>query len=205
MVCTCLASSFFLWLMSGFSNSFRADIEKFIRKRLIYIDLQPPTKMFDAIYVLGGPQGSLKFKFNRVATLYHDGICKRILILSRPGITEYSSILGRNLTNDEWVIQKLNELDIPKNSVELISIESGFFGTLSEAKGISKLIKKRGYKNIVLISSPYHTHRVKISFEKFLKEHNVAFCVQGSNERAPLKVLLIEFIKLKIYQYFLIS
>ena len=194
-----------LWLIGEPSNAFKTNIENLVRKKLIRVDQQPSANMVDAIYVLGGNQGSLKFKFNRVATLYNDGICKRVLILSRPGITEYSSMLGRNLTNDEWAIWKLEELGVPKNSIEPISIEKGFFGTFREAKGISRLIKKRGYKSIILISSPYHTHRVKITFEKFLKEHNVAFYVQSSGERASLRQLITEYIKLKIYQYMLVS
>ena len=201
-----LVLSFLSLLLIGEpSNAFKTNIENLVRKKLIHVDQQPSTNMVDAIYVLGGTQGSLKFKFNRVATLYHDGICKRILILSRSGITEYSGMLGRNLTNDEWVIQRLNELDIPTNSVELISIESGFFGTFREAKGISRLIKKRGYKNMVLISSPYHTHRVRISFENFLKDYPITVYIQSSDVRATLRQLLVEFIKLKIYQYFLLS
>jgi len=205
-VCAFLVlSSLALWLISEPSYSFGTNLEDLIRKELIHVDPQPSTNMVDAIYVLGGSQSSLKFKFKTAASLYHDGISNKIMILSRPGKTEYSSLLGRNLTNDEWAIRRLNELDIPRNSVEPISIEKGFFGTLREAKGISRLIKKRGYKSIVLISSPYHTHRVRISFGKFLKEHNVAFCVQGSGEKASIRQLIVEYIKLKIYQYMLVS
>ena len=132
-------------------------------------------------------------------------ICKRILILSRPGKTEYSSLPGRNLTNDEWAILTLEELGIPEKRIEAISVKEGFFGTFTEAKGVSKLIKKRGYKSVILISSPYHTHRVKISFEKFLKDHNIMFYVQGSGEEGRSRDLLVEFVKLKIYELFLVS
>ena len=159
----------------------------------------------DAIYVLGGSQNSLDFKFRTAVKTYSKGICKRILILSRPGKTEYSSQLRRNLTNDEWAIHKLEKFGIPKKHVDPISLEEGFFGTFSEAKGISTLIRKRGYKSVLLISSPYHTHRVKISFKNFLKNHETIFYVQGSGERVSLKALTVEFIKLKIYQYLLVS
>ena len=161
--------------------------------------------MVDAIYVLGGSPSSLEFKFNRTATLYNEVRCKKILILSRPGKTEFSSLLGRNLTNDEWAILKLEELGIPKKSIDTIRIKEEFFGTLTEAKCISRLIKKRGYKHVVLVSSPYHTHRVKISFKKFLKDNNATFYVQGSGERFSFRQLLIEFVKFKIYKYFLVS
>ena len=203
-VCAFLISSFVLWLISEPSSAFRANLKDLMRKELIRIDLKPSKKIVDAIYILGGPQSSLKLKFKKAAELYHKGISKKILILSRPGKTEYSSLLGRNLTNDEWAIWKLEELGIPKNSIEPISIAPDFFGTLTEAKGISGLLKRRGYKSTILISSPYHTHRVKVSFEKFLKDHNVTFYVQGSGERRLLRQLIIELFKLKIYEYFLV-
>ena len=194
-----------LYLISGSSNAFRANLEDLIREELICVDPQPPPNIVDAIYVLGGSQSSLKFKFKTAADLYHKGVCKRILILSRPGKTEYSSLLRRNLTNDEWAILKLRQFGIPEKNIDTIHMKDEFFGTLTEATNISRLIKKRGYNHVVLVSSPYHTHRVKISFEKFLKHQNVTFYVQGSDERASLRQLIIEFVKFKIYKYFLVS
>ena len=129
---------------------------------------------------------------------------KKIWIFSKPGKTEYSRSLGRNLTNDEWSVLKLKEFGVPEEGVEAIKIKSGFFGTLSEAKGISSLIKIRGYKSLLLVSSPYHTNRVKISFDNFLKNQNTSLLIQGSEGKAFLRDLIIEFFKLKVYQYFLI-
>ena len=196
--------SFTLWLVTDDSDEFRTNLRNRISKELIREDLKRFTDVVDAIYALGGSQNSLEFKFKTAATLYHDGICKRILILSRPGITEYSGLLGRNLTNDEWSILQLERFGVPKQIIELISMKEGVFGTLTEAKGISMLIKKRGYKSVILISSASHTHRVKISFEKFLRDHNVTIYVQGSGESGSLSNLVVEFIKLKIYEYFLV-
>jgi len=195
---------FTVWLNSGNSSTFRANIEHLLKNELISPDSTPSATNVDAIYLLGGSQRSLELKFKTAATLFHEGICKRILILSRRGKTEFSSLLGRNFTNDEWAILKLEELGVPKKNIEAIPIKKGFFGTFSEAKGISSLIKNRTYKRIILISSPDHTHRVKVSFEKFLKDHNVAFYVQGSGESVSLRQLIVEFMKLKIYGYFLV-
>jgi uncharacterized SAM-binding protein YcdF (DUF218 family) len=201
-----LAITFFgLWLQTDSASGFRQELKERLRKKLVSIDQLPPETTADVIYILGGSQKSLKFKFKTAADLYHKAICKKILILSRPGKTEYSSLLGRNLTNNEWANWKFEELGIPKKNVEPISIKKGFFGTLTEAKGISRLIRERGYKSVALITSPYHTHRVKISFEEFLKDNGVTLYVQGSDRGAPLRGLVVEFIKLKIYEFFLVS
>jgi len=204
-------------LNSASSGAFRTDLRHLILDELIYINPLPPGSKVDAIYVLGGSQTSLEHKYKTASELYHKGICKRIWILSMPGITEYSVSLGRNLTNDEWSILKLKEFGVPTECIEPIKVKEGFFGTFSEAKGISSLIKRQGYKSLLLISSPKHLYRAEISFDNFLKDQNTSIyaCpvksgfyltgVQGSGERdVLLRYLFVEFIKLKVYQYLLV-
>jgi len=194
-----------IWLNSEYSSAFRTDLKHLILDELIYINPLPSGSEVDAIYVLGGSQTSLGHRYKTASELYHKGICKRIWILSRPGITEYSISLGRNLANNEWSILKLKEFGIPEEDVEALKIKEGFFGTFSEAKGISSLIKKQGYKSLLLVSSPEHLYRAEISFDNFLKDQNISIYVQGSEERVLLRQLIVEFIKLKVYQYLLVS
>jgi len=195
---------FFIWLNSNSASHVRADLKHLLLDELIRINPPSADTKVDAIYVLGGSQRSLELKYKTASELFHKGICKRIWILSRTGKTEYSTSLGRNLTNDEWSLLKLKEFGVHAKDVEVIKIKEGFFGTFAEAKGISSLIKNRGYKNLLLISSPYHTHRLKISFGNFLKNQNASVYIQKSEGKAFLRDLIIEFVKLKIYQYFLI-
>ena len=194
-----------LWLKSGSSSGFKEIFKDRIQKELISVDKIPFQTKVDAIYIFGGSQESLEYKFRKAANLYQAGICKRILLQYMPGITEYNYELDRNLTNNEWAIKKLQQFGIPRENIEPISMENGFFGTFTEAKCIYLLMNKRGYNSLILISGPYHTKRTKICFENFLNGHNVVFYVQGSEERVTLNVLIIELIKLKIYKYFLIS
>jgi uncharacterized SAM-binding protein YcdF (DUF218 family) len=194
-----------IWLNSNSAGHFRTDLKQLILDELIYIDHPPPGAQVDAIYVLGGSPRSLEFKYRKAADLFHQGISNRIWILSWPGKTEFSRSLGRNLTNDEWSLQKLKEFGVPEKNVEAIKIESGFFGTFSEAKGISSLLKSRGYKDIVLISSQDHTSRIKISFDNFLRDQDIKTYTQGSGERILLRNAIFEFIKLKVYQSFIIE
>jgi uncharacterized SAM-binding protein YcdF (DUF218 family) len=207
---------FLVWLNSNSASHVRADLRHLLSNELIRINPPAPGTKVDVIYVLGGSQTSLGYRYKTVADLFHKGICKRIWILSRPGKTEDSPSLGRNLTNDEWSVLKLNEFGVPKEYISPIKAKERFFGTFSEAKDISSLIKRRGYKSLVLVSSPYHTHRVKISFDNFLKNTNTSIfaCpvksgfyltgVQGSEGKAFLRDLIVEFLKLKVYQYFLV-
>jgi hypothetical protein len=199
-------TQFLLWLNGNgaIHCHLRADINHFLSDKLIRINPPSPETKVDALYVLGGSQRSLEYKYKIAADLFHKGICNRIWILSRTGKTEYSPSLGRNLTNDEWSLLKFKELKVPEEYIEAIKIEEGFFGTFSEAKGISSLVKKKRYKSIILISEPYHSHRVKISFGNFLNKQGPIFHIKGSEEKVFLSDLIVEFFKLKVYQYFLI-
>lgn len=114
--------------------------EESVRTRLLVylceVHPAPPAASADAIYVLGGGQSSLEKRFSIAASLYKDQIARRVLILNRPGITEYSDVLGRNLTNDEWAYGKLSELGIRRSDIETVPVEKSFFGTLSEAAAL---------------------------------------------------------------------
>jgi len=69
---------------------------------------------------------------------------------------------------------------------------------------IPSMLKSSKYKDIVLISSDYHTKRIKISFDHFLKDQDIKKYTYGSGEKILLRHAIVEFIKLKVYQYFLI-
>ena len=194
-----------MWPSSGPPSSIGAEIKPLIEGNLTDTDPIPLKTKADAIYILGGSPGSLESRFKTAAGLYHKRMCDTILILSRPGITQYSHRLKRNLTNDEWSLLKLKQLGVPKEAVETITIKEGFFGTLREAKAISSLIKERGYESTILISSPCHTRRVTISFEKFLTDETIRFFVQASDGRPSTMELISEFLKLKLYENLLLS
>jgi uncharacterized SAM-binding protein YcdF (DUF218 family) len=124
----------------------------------------------------------------------------KILILSRSGITAYSPQLGRNLTNNEWAVKKLESFGVPEAAIEPVKVEDRFFGTFSEAEGISGLVLNRGYKTLVLVSSQYHTMRVWESFSKFVKNKNLNLFIYASNDHLRMHTLLQEYLKLEFYE-----
>lgn len=168
-----------------------------------FSNLHPQSE--NIIYVLGGNQNSLKHRFKTAVSLYHQGAAEKILILSRQGITEYDPLLKRNLTNNEWAVNKLIELGVKKEDIEPVQIKEGFFGTLSEAKGIPQIAKERGYNNLILVSSSYHTNRVWASFSKFAENKKLNTFVYGAEDRANLISLLFEYFKLRLYGRFLLQ
>lgn len=159
---------------------------------------------FDMVYILGGSQASLQEKYARLASLYRQIDCGRILILDRPGVTEYSGEAGRNLTNNEWSFMQLERFGIKRQDVDLLSIHEGYFGTLSEARAVTALMKERGYRTALLITAPHHTARVKRSFDRMISRNGRVCSVTGSAEKTPIGELLMENLKLITYTFVLL-
>ena len=153
-------------------------------------------------YVLGGTQDSLSYKWKTVGRLYAEGTVGKILILHRPGITEYSPALGRNLTNDEWVTGKLKEEGVAVETLEFVPVPAAIFGTFAEARVISALARSRRVKRLVLVSSAHHTKRVWLSFSHFNADNAFEPYIYGSEERVGILELLMETMKLRFYRYF---
>jgi uncharacterized SAM-binding protein YcdF (DUF218 family) len=133
--------------------------------------------------------------------LYHQGVAGEIHILSRPGITEFSPELGRNLTNDEWAVREMEILKVKRGDIIPVFVEPLYFGTLSEANRISDMVRKKGYKRLVLVSSTHHTRRAHNSFNSFLSKTHVGIYVYGAGDSTGLIELLSEYIKLLFYEY----
>ena len=194
-----------IWLNSSRAAGFRFEIKELILSELVNVKPVPPGGTVDIIYVLGGTQESLKYKYDKTAELYRCGVSKKIWILDRPGTTEYNSKAARNFTNNEWSLFYFEKLGVPKDKIEIIMVSEGFFGTLSEAKHISQFIRQRGYSSILLISQDYHTERAYISFKKFLPPEGYSLYIQNSNEHHRLYETIFEVIKLNAYKSWLLN
>jgi len=192
-------------VIAALQTRIRTEIKKYLLSNLIRVDKLPPNENFDAIYILGGDQWSLYAKYKTAASFYAQERCKEFVILNRPGITEYNRALERNLTNNEWSLMTLKRFDIPSKDIQILKIKHGLFGTYSEARGVSKLAKERGWKRLLLITSPHHTKRTRESFDYFSHGTIVKIFVGASDEKAGLLELMREFIKLKFYELFLLT
>ena len=153
------------------------------------------------VYILGGGQESLWYKCKTVGRLYAEGAARNVLVLHRPGITEYSPTLGRNFTNDEWVTEKLKEEGVAVENVEFVPVPPAAFDTFAEARGISSLARSRRVKRLVLVSSTHHTKRAWLSFSHFNADNAFESYTYGSEERAGISELLMENLKLRMYRY----
>jgi hypothetical protein len=156
------------------------------------------------IYVLGGTHASLKLKFQVVADLYEKDRADTIMILNSTRMTEYDKDLDRNLTDNEWSVKQLTSLGVKTEHIEFIDIESGFFGTLSEARTLANLAEIKEIQNLYLVCSSYHSKRALITFSALFQDSVVDIKIHGTDEWIGLTGLFFEYGKLIMYENFLI-
>jgi hypothetical protein len=167
-------------------------------------NLEKADKKRSAVYVLGGSQGSLRLKYPLAATLYDTGAAETIMVLHQDGITQYDPDLGRNLTKREWTVRELANLGVVDENIEFVSIESGFFGTFSEAGTLANISEGKEIQELFLVCSSYHCRRVETSFRPFFKNNATEIKICGVDKNIGVRGLLFEYGKLLVYEYILI-
>ena len=201
-----VGTSFFIFIssQSNFSGKVRSYIKNLILDELFVSFPVPAYSDVDAIYILGGTDKSLEKKFRVASEFLKKKSAKKLYMLSIVGVNKYIKDLGKYLTFDEWGCYQLKKSGIPEEIIDFVKIEKGNFGTLSEAMHFSEIAMNKGYEKILLISSEYHTKRVELSFRKFLDAEKITIYIHGAADKIRLRHAVIEFIKLKIYKYFIL-
>jgi uncharacterized SAM-binding protein YcdF (DUF218 family) len=178
------------------------DIADFLVSRLTYVRHLPDTASSDSdvVYVLGGTPDSLKWKIQSASKLLQDRRAARVLVLRQQGIMAFSADLGRNLTTDEWTLETLRAHGIRPEVTEFVDFEPGFFGTWSEAQGLSRFARQRGYRRLILVTSLSHSRRTWESFSRTVEHPDARLFLYVSDESADFRHLLPEYTKLLVYR-----
>ena len=154
----------------------------------------------DAFYVLGGSQDDLKLKIKEVGRLYAEGKARKVFFLHRPGITEYAPELSRNYTNDEWAAKYLKLEGINALDLEFIVVPPAFFSTFAEARAVSSVVRARGFRRLILITSRHHTARTWCSFSHCNRDNRLDLYIYGTEAKLDTTELLMELLKLSTYR-----
>jgi uncharacterized SAM-binding protein YcdF (DUF218 family) len=197
----------FLGLILLFSiKSFpgHGELKRALLDKLVVVDAlkddEEKSRVGTVLYVLGGTKTGLVYKFKIATALQRRGPCDKIILLSKPGITEYDPQLKRNLTNDEWAILLLTDLAVPRKSIEPVAMKEGFFETFTEAKGMRAILSERNYTHIILVTSSYHTRRTLTTFSRVFKDRGVGLSIYSAPEPVLLRDMLYEYMKLFLYE-----
>lgn len=174
----------------------------FLLQRLTFVRHLPESGATckAVVYILGGSPDSLAAKFRTAARLIHEGKAARVLVLSEPGRMAFSPALERNPTVDEWVVEELGALGVASDAIEFVVIAEGFFGTWSEAKTLSHLLRARGFERLILVTSRLHSRRTWESFSRMIEQPDTSVFLYLSDEPTYRRHLLAEYVKLVVYR-----
>lgn len=183
----------------------RPQVSERILSALTHARHLPPSPALpgQVVYALGGTPESLQAKFIVAARLIREGRATRVLVLSQQGPMEFSPVLGRNLTANEWALARLGALGVAAGAVDLVEVEQGFFGTWSEAKTLIPYARQRGYARLILVTSAYHSRRTWESFSVASGDAAADLYLYLSDEPSYLRHTLPELIKLHLYRILL--
>jgi uncharacterized SAM-binding protein YcdF (DUF218 family) len=143
-----------------------------------FLIIDEPIRPADALVVLAGARVD---RWLEAVDLFREGKGKNILL--SPGYLEPAEIRLRangihypaatDLIRDAMV-----QMGVPAGVIT--SMPEGVDNTAHEAFFAARIARDRGWKTVVVVTSPYHTRRALFAFERELKGSGIDVQVRGS-------------------------
>lgn len=106
------------------------------------------------------------------ARLFQDGVAPRILLTNDGIFSAWSAENERNLYSIEWAELELLKMQIPRQAIVKLNYSSS--GSIHDALNSRKEILRKEIKSIIIVTSDYHTRRSLWTFERVLRNQDVA-------------------------------
>ncbi len=129
-----------------------------------------PAAQSDAIVVLGDDNYAGDRSFH-AADLYREGVA--------PVVVASGRLLRRNTGMAEIMQHDLESFGVPTASI--VPLTSRAENTREEAGEVAKLIRARGWKRVIIVTSNYHTRRTRFIYGRILPS-NITFRVSSARD-----------------------
>jgi uncharacterized SAM-binding protein YcdF (DUF218 family) len=116
----------------------------------------------NVVVILDGGDGPV---YNYGVKLYKSGYVKKIILVGGPIELPWMNTSYARLTM-HWIVKSLN---VPEDAVMLE--EKNSIDTYEIAEYIKEDMIKWNFKSAIVVGSPYHTRRAKMSFKKVFDDH----------------------------------
>lgn len=104
-------------------------------------------------------------------------------------------------------IEQLEAAGVPRESAVWSEKELSERSTVGEAREILRLLRERGFRSMILVTSPFHTRRAGWVFDREVGKHGIRVLVHPSgdsvvrlqgwwNDRESAKMIILEYQKL---------
>jgi uncharacterized SAM-binding protein YcdF (DUF218 family) len=136
-----------------------------------WLAVQDDPRPADAIVVLGGGEGE---RIAEAVRLYERGLAPRIIILGPA-----SPVLPLSFREDAPTMPQAKKIvalrkGVPEDAVEVVE---GPTSTYEEALAVARILQERGYRRILVVTSPFHSRRARQTFRKVVGSQGVAVLV----------------------------
>ena len=173
-----------------------------------YLIVEHPLKKADIIVCLAGRPVERGLV---TAALYEKGLAPRVFV-SREIIPDGNEVLkSRGIHYPETrdlLLMILKGLGVPRSACH--TSESIARSTIEEAKIVRKYVKKKGYRSLIVVTSPTHTRRAWLSYRRVFRKDKVELRMAPSKysnfrpnnwwkTRRYIKEVIIEYQKLLYY------
>jgi uncharacterized SAM-binding protein YcdF (DUF218 family) len=129
-----------------------------------------PVSQSDALVVLGDDNYAGDRSFH-AAELYRGGVA--------PVVVASGRMLRRNTGMAEIMQHDLESFGIPTASI--VPLASRAENTREEAAEVAKLIRARGWKRVIIVTSNYHTRRTRFIYGRVLPS-NITFRISSAHD-----------------------
>jgi len=150
--------------------------------------------------------GSMSERLPAAALLYKEGRAPKILLTSDGVFSAYSKEKQRNLYQVEWAEEELLKMRIPGSAIVKLSYTSS--GSFHDALNTRKYVLDKGLKNIIIVTSDYHSRRSLRIFERIFRGHSVKIGIYPAKSEVNslpyykrFILLSYEMVKLVYYEF----
>ena len=128
-----------------------------------WLDVSEPPQRTDDVMVLGGESSLRPFV---AAALYQHGYARHVLIPRvKPSLDAAAGLVP---TEDEVIYQVLRKRGVPAEDIERLTGEVD--STADEAAALARYLADKPERTVTVVSTCYHTRRVRWMFRKQLGE-----------------------------------
>jgi len=173
-----------------------------------YLVVRHPLERSDLIVCMAG--GAVE-RGLETADVYNEGLAPMVLV-SRERLPDGQAVMdGRGVHYPEsrdLSIRALEGLGVPRSAI--IACDSFVESTFEEADAVREVVLEKGYGSLIIVTSPTHTRRSWLTFQKVFEEDDVKVQLVPSRysefrsddwwkTRRYLKEVLLEYQKLLYY------
>ena len=173
-----------------------------------YLILENPPEKSDLIVCLAGSNIERGLA---AADAYRQGLAPKIFVAREEVPDGYELLMEKGIKYPETIDlmrSLLKDLGVPKSAIIRNDTQVG--STIAEARIVKIIVEQKGYKSLIIITSPYHSRRAWLTYRKVFEGTGVRILALPSKyslfrsedwwkHRRNVKKAIVEYQKLIFY------